>query len=146
MFRIPYVPDVVITDLVGEVQLDEDKRPITMGHRKFMLQRMADPKFTQGKEGMEGSFFVQECRQQLLSQDEAEVKTRGYWLVENDQGKAIKEVILHPTVPQGQQGSGYIPTIQHSLVPFGMSAKNMKDDAEEKKKEADGVPAAPLPS
>lgn len=143
MIRIPYVPDITLSSLDGEPIIDEEKKqPATMGHRRFMLQRMADPKFTAGKEGMEGSIFVQESRVQLLGQNEDEVKARGYWLVENDQGKAIKEVIMKPTIPQGQQGSGYMPNIQHCLVPFGISAKNMKDDAEEKKKETDGVAAS----
>lgn len=143
MKRIPYVADVIVTDLQGEV-MKNDGKEITIEQCKFFLQRMGDTKFTTGKEGMEAAEFVLEARKELMDQEKKieEVKARGYWLLEDERAKALKEVVLHPSVSSpgpGQAAIGYVPGIQHNLVPFGKSIKEMVDDTEAKKKEMDGA-------
>jgi hypothetical protein len=133
MKRLAYVGDVTLTELEGEPALDEKTgKPVVMSHFRFMMQRLADPKFASTKEqGLEAMMFVIETRTEI-TQQQVKAASRGYWLLEDDRAKAMQESTLRPS-------GGYNPRTQHNFISFAMAAKNMTDDAAETAKEKEKV-------
>lgn len=145
MKRIAYVEDIKLTNIHGDPVIgfsgngvavggDPAKdQSIVMTQREFLLQRMVDAKFAAPREGIEASEFVIAARDEINSQA-SQAKERGYWEIEDDRAKALREPSLHPT-------GGYNVTIQHCLLPFLIAVRDMKDAPKEEVK-ANGATAA----
>ena len=131
----PYVEDVIISN-IHDIPILQNGKPVTMSHYDFLIGRLTDAKLTAPREGLEAIEFKHDLKKELCAQ-KLTAKSAGGWSVEDDRARALRETILHPT-------GGYNPEIEHNLLPFAISARDMKDAP--RTVETNGVAAEAKPS
>src|SRR3977135_752454 len=97
MKLISYVEDVRLLSIQGAPMQDETGKPASLSQRQFILLRIADAVFTQGKNGMDAVFFAVAAKKEIDAQTDDAVVARSGWLIEDDRAAALLASTKNPT-------------------------------------------------
>jgi len=100
--------DVELKDTLNRPVLAEDGKPVCLNLKTFLLLRMQDPKFAEGKTGLDAAEFALETKHMIESQSFIAGEKL---MLEDEQWRRLKAASLEPTSP-------YDPRIIHCLVPL----------------------------
>lgn len=127
MQHITYVHDMPATTIAGDPIPKRDPRTgaALEGQQEharqvdFMLGRLGDPKFIEGLSAIDGAVLILETRRALREQEES-AKARGYWALEDEPAKRLKEATEKPSAerPIAQE-------IAHNFVDFMLAIRDM---------------------
>jgi len=102
MKKFPYIGSVALVSIDGVRKLDAKGEQETWTQLYFLLGRLADPAFAEGKEGLEAVSFAVVARLELTQQEDF-AKQRGIWLLEDDRADALERAVLKPKQPYNLQ-------------------------------------------
>ncbi len=120
MMYMKFIPNYPMVNLLEEPMKDEKGNKVDNIQYEFFLGRLSDPMFTDGLDGYDGVAFIIEVRDSLKKQ-KATAEEKGYWELENEPAKKLKNATMNPK-------NKYNPMFSHNLMPMLNSVKNMVDE------------------